>query len=144
MINSFTNQYRFLSNFYPCWVFYEGISYPSTEHAYQALKSLDIAVREFISNLKSPGEAKRAGREITIRPDWDQVKEGIMYDLLKIKFSTSILKEKLLETRDHELIESNTWHDNTWGICNCKKCDRNGLNLLGILLMKVREELKNN
>lgn len=144
MIDSFDGEYRFLSNFFPCWVFYEGISYPSTEHAYQAAKSLDNQVRLIISCLKTPGQSKRAGREIQIRPDWEDVKEQIMYDLLKLKFSIPHLKEKLLATGDLQLIEGNTWHDCVWGVCSCTKCGGVGTNLLGKLLIRVRQELKTN
>lgn len=53
-----------------------------------------------------------------------------------------ILKKKLLETGDAELIEGNYWHDNTWGQCYCPRCkNKIGENHLGKLLMKIRESL---
>lgn len=142
MINYFGGRNRFLSNFYsPSWILYEGISYPTSEHAYQAAKTLDNSERENISNLASPGDAKRAGKSVTLRPDWEEVKESVMYDILVIKFKNPILRVKLIETEDHELIESNTWHDCVWGICTCRECNNVGQNLLGKLLMKIRREM---
>lgn len=142
VINFFEGKYRFLSNFYSCWIPYEGITYPTSEHAYQAAKTLDVEQRKYVSTLDTPGKAKRAGRDLTLRSDWEQVKESVMYDILKIKFSNPILREKLLETGDVYLIEGNKWCDQIWGMCQCKKCNGLGLNLLGKLLMKLRNELK--
>lgn len=136
MISSFTGDYRFLSNFYPCLVSYEGINYPSVEHAYQAAKSLDREVRRRIAKLPAANQAKMAGAVVHIRLDWDQVKLQIMEDLLRIKFSSPKMAHQLLDTRDHDLVEGNTWGDRFWGICNGK-----GENHLGRLLMKVRQDL---
>lgn len=74
VIDSFSGEYRFLSNFWLAPVTYEGITYPSSEHAYQAAKSLNKDIREAFSEISSPSEIKRLGQTITIRPDWEDVK----------------------------------------------------------------------
>ena len=140
MINKFDGKYAFLSNYYPCAVFYEGIAYPSVEHAFQAAKTLDMTQRYEIANMKTPGAAKRAGRKLNLRSDWEEVKEQVMEDCLREKFRDTELMVKLIGTDGHFLIEGTTWHDQCWGICTCEKCGGNGENKLGKLLMKIRDE----
>lgn len=135
-------EYEFLSNFYPCKIYYEGITYPTTEHAFQAAKTMDACERLAIAGLESPGQSKRAGRKVKLRPDWEEVKVSIMYDILRLKFmsnnkTSKLLQQKLLDTDSAELIEGNTWNDKFWGVC-----DGSGENMLGRLLMLVREEIK--
>ena len=77
MIDKFDGKYAFLSNYHPCAVFYEGIAYPSVEHAFQAAKTMDMAKRREIAGLPTPGQAKREGRKVTLRPDWEEVKEQV-------------------------------------------------------------------
>jgi hypothetical protein len=138
MINEFQDEYRFLSNFYYSKILYEGIEYPSVEHAFQAAKTLDKEVRLFMSKMKSCNDVKGYGRKVDLREDWEQVKLQVMYDLVKTKFtSNNYLKQKLIETENEELIEGNYWNDFYWGICNGK-----GENHLGKILMKVRKELQ--
>ena len=137
MIKEFQGKYRFLSNFWPAIVVLDGIAYTSVEHAYQAAKTLDPALRYEVQKLDKPGDAKRWGRKIKIRPDWEAVKLEIMYQLVKNKFEEPLLSEKLLETEEEELVEGNWWGDTFWGIGNGK-----GENHLGKILMRVREELK--
>ena len=138
-IDSFRGDFRFLSNFYPCEIFDKGIRYTSTEHAYQAAKTLDKEEKRQIQLCSSPGEAKKLGRKITIRVDWEYIKLSVMEDLIRQKFSRhEKLKQRLLATEDVYLEESNNWHDSFWGICNGV-----GKNHLGLILMKIREELKN-
>ena len=151
-ITVFSGRYGFLSNFYRCHVEHEGIVYPSVEHAYQAAKTLSTNERSRIATMSDPGEAKRAGRRIKIRSDWEQVKLGAMLDLLRIKFAIAdqvhhtTLLDALLATGDAELVEGNWWHDQYWGVCNCGRdgtCAKNGgvgENHLGKLLMQVRDE----
>ena len=140
MIDKFTGEYRFLSNFYDAEVELDGIIYPRVENAYQAAKNFNNARRQMFKGLTA-SEAKKEGgnRKVNIRPDWNQVKNLIMENLVRQKFRNHIeLKEKLLNTGDQELIEGNAWGDVYWGIC-----DGVGENYLGKILMKVREELKN-
>ena len=136
-IEYFDKEYRFLSNFYePSPVELDGVEYPSVEAAYQAAKTLNHHER-WDFTLMSPGQAKKAGKKLDLRPDWDQVKEDVMLGLLRQKFSEDPLRQQLLDTGDEELIEGNWWHDVWWGVCNGV-----GKNRLGILLMQVRSELQ--
>src|SRR4051794_3834113 len=77
-IGAFQGEYRFLSNFWPAEVVDEGITYPTAEHAYQAAKSLDMGGRRRIARIATPGEAKRAGEAMALRPDWEGIKYGVM------------------------------------------------------------------
>lgn len=138
IIDRFDGKYRFLSNFYPCKIIYQGIEYPSVEHAYQALKTLDINARKKIAEAATPREAKRMGRKVKLRKDWEKIKIELMEQLVKQKFTCyQDLRNKLLSTNRSELIEGNTWGDNFWGIYKGK-----GKNHLGKILMKVRNEIK--
>ncbi len=144
-IDSFKGEYRWLSNFHLAEVEFEGIKYPSTEHAYQAAKSDSKEIREEISKLEKPNQAKKAGKLFTVLPpDWHTSRKfEVMEAVLREKFfKHPDLRTKLLETGAVELIEGNTWHDNEWGSCICEKCNNTGKNNLGKLLMKIREELK--
>lgn len=142
-ITEFRDSYRFLSNFYPCRIEVKGKVWPSSEHLYQAMKSTDGKVQEVIRTFPFKG-LKAMGREITLRPDWDEVKEELMYRIVKLKFTqNSDLREQLLATGHVTLIEGNTWHDNYWGDCQCTKCISTvGKNTLGSILMIVRQELR--
>lgn len=143
MINSFTGNYHFLSNFFLHSIEYEGIIYPSVEHAYQAAKSLLSSEKIEIASLPTASAAKKRGREVKIREDWDDVKLSIMEDILRKKFSNIALKARLLGTGESELKEGNYWHDNFWGECSCTKCENAPkFNMLGKLLMKIRDDLK--
>lgn len=136
-IAEFQGEYRFLSNFWITPVEYEGIVYPSSEHAFQAAKSLNTEERLKIAQLKGPKEAKAAGYKVTLRPDWETTKDAIMFQLLEIKFRDPVLRQKLLDTGDRRLIEGNHWGDFYWGVCGGR-----GQNKLGALLMLLREVLK--
>ena len=139
MIDCFDGHWAFLSNFYWNEIEFEGITYPTNEHFFQAMKTLDIGERQKIANCLTPGQAKRMGRQVVLRPDWEEVKEDIMFLGLCLKFADEQLADWLVETGDEPLEEGTTWHDNEWGNCSCPKC-RNieGKNKLGKLLMKVR------
>jgi ribA/ribD-fused uncharacterized protein len=115
----------------------DGESYDSVEKAYQAAKTVIPAEREKIRNATTSGKAKHLGRKVTLRPDWDAVKVGIMTDLVEQKFRDRELADLLLSTGDAELIEGNTWHDTFWGVC-----DGVGANNLGKILMEIREKLR--
>lgn len=141
--SGFNGQYRFLSNFYPSKIEFETIEYPTVEHAYQAAKSHDPGLRRHISELKTPSEAKRIGRQFALREDWEAVKLPIMKRLLQKKFYDPVLAAALSATGLMELVESNYWHDNFWGSCSClrESCGKTGQNHLGKLLMEVRQEV---
>lgn len=143
MINCFDGKWAFLSNFYHSPIEFEGIFYPTNEHFFQAMKTLDVNERQKVANCVSPGQAKRMGRRVALRPDWEEVKEDVMLQGLQIKFADKTLRSWLLETGDEELVEGTTWHDNEWGNCSCPKCANiEGKNKLGKLLMKVRRMIQ--
>jgi ribA/ribD-fused uncharacterized protein len=145
IINKFEDEYAFLSNFYPSPVQENGIMYPTIEHYFQAQKTTVPFERAAIANAVTPGQAKREGRRITLRKDWEQLKDSVMLQGLRLKFAIPELAEQLLATGDAELVEGTTWHDNVWGNCSCPECENiPGENRLGKLLMQVREEIKNN
>ncbi|HEU4387448.1 MAG TPA: NADAR family protein [Blastocatellia bacterium] len=141
-IDRFEGDFSFLSNFYCSSVLFEEISYSTVEHAFQAAKTLDRSEREKIAAAKTPGVAKRLGRRVKLREDWEQTKVRIMSDLLALKFSDPRLREALAATGQAILVEGNTWHDNFWGSCRCDRCGGKGRNTLGYLLMQLREELR--
>ena len=137
MITKFRGNHFFLSNFYPCIVTYKGITYTTSEAAYQAQKTLDNNERIRFSKL-DPKTAKEEGQKVDKRTDWDEVKLKEMYYICKTKFlQNPELGMLLLETKDEELIEGNDWDDTFWGVCNGV-----GENHLGKTLMKIRKELK--
>ncbi len=136
-IKEFRGKYYFLSNFSNAPVEYNGITYLNNEAAFQSMKTMNIRKREQFANL-DPSTAKRKGRNVILRNDWEKVKEQIMYEICKNKFSQNEdLKIKLLETGDQYLEEGNTWGDKEWGTCKGV-----GKNKLGKILMRVRDELR--
>lgn len=142
MIDNFDKKWAFLSNFYWSEIEFEGITYPTNEHFFQAMKTLDLNERRRIANALTPGIAKRMGRSVTLRPDWEDVKIDVMREGLYRKFADEQLADWLLETGDEKLVEGTWWHDRFWGVCKCAKCGGKGENHLGQLLMEVREALK--
>lgn len=145
-INRFIGEWEEFSNFYPATIFYEGLKFPSVEHAYVASKSLDMSFRRDIALMKAEdsGLAKKWGRNVKLRPNWNTRKVDFMRNFLRQKFGIHYFQEKLLSTKERELIEGNFWHDNFWGNCGCGKCKEiKGTNMLGKLLMEIREVIKN-
>jgi ribA/ribD-fused uncharacterized protein len=141
MIKQFQGELRWLSNFVDVQVSLEGVMYPSVENAYVAAKMVDKRLRSVFTKISS-AEAKRLGRNLPLRSDWDSVKLEVMRNLLKQKFSYKWFAEKLSATGNQEIVEGNTWHDNFWGSCSCEDCGNMGLNNLGKLLMEIREEMQ--
>lgn len=145
VIDRFDGTWRFLSNFYPWPLRWEGIEYPTAEHAYQAGKTDDLATRLVIAGTATPKGAKLRGRRVTLRDGWeDRVRTEVMIGVLHAKFTPYRQRVRaLLDTRPAVLIEGNHWHDQTWGNCTCGRpaCRPHGENRLGILLMMLRDEL---
>jgi ribA/ribD-fused uncharacterized protein len=136
MISEFSGDHRWLSNFWPADVELWGITYPTAENAYQAAKCAVPEERHQFAGV-SPGVAKRLGRRVRIRSDWEQIKMTVMELVLRIKFvNNPEMLQKLKDTGSRRLVEGNTWGDTFWGSCKGK-----GQNNLGLLLMKVRKEL---
>lgn len=135
-IKRFTGQYRFLSNFFPCNIEYEGVKHRNTETAYQAAKFADLKEKKKIADMTA-GESKGYAKGKQPQ-DWHTRSIGIMEELVRQKFTKNKhLKEQLLMTKDEELIEGNNWGDKFWGMVG-----NTGENHLGKILMRVRAELK--
>ena len=137
-VKQFRGDYYFLSNFYKTPVEYEGVTYPSAENAYQAAKCAREEDRKKFVDL-SPAEAKRLGKQVELRPDWESVKVDVMRDVVSVKFdSNEVLRTKLIESDGMNLVEGNTWGDTYWGI---DLASGEGSNHLGEILMEKRSSL---
>jgi ribA/ribD-fused uncharacterized protein len=139
MIKTFDGENAFLSNFAHAEMVWDNIVWPTSEHAYQAAKSLDRDVRLTFSRMKSPGVAKRAGKHVLLRPDWESVKVDLMKEIVRAKFEQNPdLKQRLIATAGQHLEEGNWWNDKFWGVCPAGSS--NGKNMLGKILMELRDE----
>lgn len=137
MIEEFQGEYRFLSNFYLVDIDWHGKIWPSTEHIYQAMKTKDKALQEKMRLCPTPGKVKRLGKNVELRPLWDELKFAFMYTIVNEKFKQCAdLRQMLLDTGEQELQEGNSWGDVYWGICKGK-----GQNCLGRILMEIRSDL---
>lgn len=134
-IVEFKGRNRFLSNFYLHPIIYEGVLYQSLEHAYQAAKTINPIQRAHVLAAKNCATAKKLGKIITLRQGWNDMKLGVMEELLRQKFSDPTLRTMLIQTGDQHLEEGNYWHDEFWGTYHGK-----GENHLGKLLMMIRDE----
>lgn len=133
----FRDEYAFLSNFYPVKISYKGIVWPSAEHAFQAAKTNDPNEKLAILQATTPGQAKRLGRKVTLRPEWDSIKVAVMREIVFRKFfdAENGLYKKLISIWD-EIVEENEWGDTFWGVCNGV-----GSNHLGKILMDIRARI---
>lgn len=154
-ITEFSGRHSYLSNFHPSTVYIligtKWVKCPTVEHGYQASKTVSQHHRRRIVDASTPGEAKRMGQNVRRVSYWDEVKTIIMLELLRQKFSHSVLAERLIKTGDAKLIEGNHWHDNFWGVCSCDGCcekfkttsiDTTAQNWLGRLLVRVRKDIR--
>lgn len=140
MINQFREEYSFLSNFAAVNIVYGDITFPSVENYYVAMKTKDNQERLKISKMK-PGEAKKYGRTLKIREDWDDIKLEVMMWGVSKKFLQEPYKSKLLATGMENIVEGNYWGDSFWGI-DLKQDPNIGENNLGRILMIIRRFLK--
>ena len=138
MIKEFQGEYRWLSNFAPVKVVYDGVSYRSVEHAYMAAKSLDEEWRKYCRDTFKAGDVKRASRNIVLRDDWEDIKLNVMESLLWQKYTQHPYKQQLLNTGDEYIQEGNMWGDKYWGVC---LRTNKGQNHLGSIIMRIRENL---
>lgn len=141
-IGRFSGQFSFLSNFYESVLEYEGVKYPTVEHAFQAAKTQDSETRRQIAKMQTPSEAKAAGNRNGILKDFDPIgwelrKDKVMEELLRIKFQNPDLKNLLAQTGNAKLIEGNTWGDTYWGV---DLETGEGANKLGVILEGIRSE----
>lgn len=136
-IDKFMGETRWLSNFGESPIEYKGRIWPTVEHAFQAAKTDEPSEILAIYEAKTPSEAKKIGRTVTLRREWEKVKVNVMYHLLRKKYELPELRAKLLATKDAYLIEGNDWGDRCWGMV-----DGEGLNTLGELTMQIRDDIR--
>ncbi len=121
----------------------DGIWYPSTEHAYQAAKTLNLDTRRKMSHMPNGGEVKRFANsgQFKCRTNWHDISVKVMMDVVRQKFKDLQLRQILLDTGNAYLMEGNIWNDSFWG-----KVVKDGLlvgeNKLGQILMDLREEYR--
>lgn len=136
--NSMDLVYGWLSNFYPSTITdKDGRKWRSAEHLYQAMKSTDLADWERIRRLTTANAAKEAGKHLPLRPNWKEARIPIMTRILERKFSQSELWKDLINTGSETLVHRAPW-DSFWGDGR----DGRGKNMLGKLLMELREKLR--
>lgn len=135
-ILEFRGEYRWLSNFWPSEVVLDGVPYPTVEHAYQAAKFPKTKRGPF--TVGTPSDAKRLGRTLKPKSNWEKIKVDVMRSLIQQKFARGTkLSEMLKATKERKLVEGNYWGDLFWGVCRGK-----GENMLGKLLMDQRKFLQ--
>ena len=140
-IKEFSNFYMHANE----WIVHQNIAYPSIEHFFVAMMTLDVSERLKIARLDHPAEAKKYGNTFSRRKDWRKIRRSVMLYALRQKFSVPSMKEALLSTGNHEIVHEVHWHDNFWASCVCPKCaGKEKVNLLGVLLIKVRAEFVEN
>ncbi len=137
--------YGVFSNLYRREIVFETRTYPTAEHAYQAGKARKPEVREWLMSAPSPSLLAMAAHGLyywDVAPGWSTTKFGRMRSVLVAKFTQhDDLRKILLATGDARLVESATVDspvNRLWGEVNGV-----GQNMLGKLLMEVREELRN-
>jgi ribA/ribD-fused uncharacterized protein len=137
VIDRFSGEFGFLSNFYEASLWVDGDRHPTVEHAYQAAKSNDPETKKLIREARSPYVAKRLGQAVQLPADWDTKKVSVMRTLVKEKFKNPLLRSLLMATESATLVENNTWGDKFWGVCGGV-----GQNWLGRILEEVRDECR--
>jgi ribA/ribD-fused uncharacterized protein len=130
----FRGKYSFLSNFYNSPIVYKDKVYSTAEHLFQCCKTESEKEREWIRTAHSPAEAKGRGRKVSLRNDWNKIKVNAMRGVLKLKFKQNKDLLKRLMEIEGEIVEDNEWNDKYWG-----KCNGVGKNVLGKLLMEIRD-----
>ena len=138
MIDTFTGDYAFLSNFFelPNVMTYMGHECATSEHAFHLAKAETVKSRAFVAAALTPGQAKRRGRRVRLREDWEDVKISIMREVVFLKFfGNPELAGELVRTHTEELVEGNTWNDTFWGV---NSNTNEGQNHLGKILMEAR------
>ena len=154
-IKQFRGEYSFLSNFFYSPINYNFDDLPfythdniergkigaiSNEHFFQACKAYSFSDHYRIITSAYPSIAKKRGRKIKIRNDWENIKIDVMRYGLKMKFDQNPdIKQKLIDTRSMFIEEGNKWNDLYWGV---DLHSGNGNNVLGKLLMELRREYR--
>lgn len=131
----FRNEYWFLSNMFPCELQVNGLTFTCAESCFQSFKTTDPEERKRFQNLNG-FDAKKLGRKIKLRPDWNDIRIDVMKAVIKVKFKQHPELTKKLISIKEPIVEDNTWNDTFWGVCNGK-----GANNLGKILESVRDSL---
>jgi ribA/ribD-fused uncharacterized protein len=134
------DEYGYFSNFAPFPIEMRGVVWPTSEHYFQAQKFADEGYRECIRSEPSPMNAARMGRDRSksLRPDWESVKVEVMRMAVRAKFDQHpAIREQLIATGNATIVE-HTANDRYWGDGG----DGSGQNMLGKVLMEIREELR--
>lgn len=141
VIGPFEGDWRFLSNFAPVSVRYDGTVFSTSEHAYQAAKAdEEPELYERIAATTDPDEAKHLGRQASLSENWDEQKRYVMLEIVTAKFAQNpTCRDKLLNTNERTIVELNSWDDTYWG---ADIDTGKGTNMLGRILMGVRSSLR--
>ncbi len=116
MIQTFRGEHDYLSNFYKAPVEIFGIKGETNEHIFQAMKTVIDTERYWIMDSPSPFEAKKRGRLVTMRPDWNGIRRRVMLELNLAKYNQNPkLAAALVLSAPHTLVEGNYWGDAYWG-----------------------------
>lgn len=134
---NFRNNFQFLSNMYPCRVQYKGTEYSCSESAFQAQKCTKEEEKNLFSNIDG-FLAKKYGKKVSLRKDWNKVRVSIMEEVVRAKFEQHPDLARELAKVEGPIQEDNTWGDTFWGVCQGR-----GENHLGKILMKIRDEFNN-
>lgn len=135
-----TGRYGEFSNFASFPIRLKNKTWNTTEHFYQAQKFENQAYQEKVRNAESPMKAAELGRSRKgrILKNWDNKKDNVMYEAVKAKFTQHAdLRQLLLDTENARIVK-HTENDAYWGDGG----DGKGKNMLGKILMRVREELR--
>ena len=130
---------NWFSNFKASPIYVGNKMWPDVETYFQAMKTKDEHEQEQIRTCGSPSNAKRLGRKVQLRVDWEHVKESIMEIALRVKFRPGTEWREKLDATTGPIIEWNNWGDRYWGMT----LDGIGKNRLGEILMKIRDEVRN-
>lgn len=128
---------NWFSNMAPIPIEIDGITWPSVENYYQAMKTDHVPDQiKFLDY--TPSQAKQQGRKLKLREDWDEIKEGFMTDALVNKFMNNLEQRQLLfNTGNAPIVEWNNWNDTYWGVDIRSFL---GYNRLGEILMSIRNQ----
>jgi hypothetical protein len=135
--------YGAFSNLFKRPLIFDGQTYPTAEHAYQAGKAAKPEVRDWILAAPTPSLAAMAAHGLyrwDVVEDWATIKLDRMRGVLRVKFKANDLRTLLLSTGDARLVEAGTTNNAVnrfWGEVNGK-----GENMLGQMLMELRDELR--
>lgn len=125
-----------------CPMTYQGQTYPSAENAFHASRFDKSDMRHKLARMTPESAAYATAMSKDAGPDWnaDAIRE--MYHVMHAKFNTPLMRERLLSTGMRPITMYNMYHDTLWGICMCRRCRGRGENRLGVILEKLRYDLK--